>query len=25
VPGGQSKPVTTGGDWMVQAVLTPPE
>lgn len=22
VPGGESKPVTTGGDWMIQAVLT---
>jgi hypothetical protein len=25
VPGGQSKAVTTGGDWMVEALLTKPE
>jgi hypothetical protein len=25
VPGGESQAVTTGGDWMVQALLTKPE
>jgi hypothetical protein len=24
-PGGESKPVTTGGDWMIEALLTKPD